>query len=114
MPLPDNWNEIRWKIYDAAMYRCEHCGMEFVWGTTRAKHVRNAVGNPIILTVHHIDGNQANNDPNNLVALCQICHLHVQALWKPGWTLPLRWDGVPKWILNRKLPYKYLPRLPGF
>jgi HNH endonuclease len=30
--------------------------------------------NPLAIDVHHIDGNPANNDPSNLIALCPTCH----------------------------------------
>ncbi len=32
-----------------------------------------------VLTVHHLDGDKANDYWWNLVALCQVCHLQVQA-----------------------------------
>lgn len=32
-----------------------------------------------VLTVHHLDGNKANVRWWNLVALCQVCHLIIQA-----------------------------------
>lgn len=31
------------------------------------------------LTVHHLDGNKENNRWWNLLALCQVCHLQIQA-----------------------------------
>jgi hypothetical protein len=31
----------------------------------------------IVLTVHHIDSNKYNNDPANLLACCQKCHLRL-------------------------------------
>lgn len=31
----------------------------------------------IVLTVHHIDRDKKNDDPLNLLALCQKCHLRV-------------------------------------
>jgi len=39
------------------------------------------------LTVHHRDGDPGHNDPANLVALCQRCHLaaHSQTRQRPGW-----------------------------
>ena len=33
----------------------------------------------IVLTVAHLDHNPANNDPSNLAALCQRCHLRHDA-----------------------------------
>ena len=32
-----------------------------------------------VLTVHHLDGHKANNAWWNLLALCQVCHLQIQA-----------------------------------
>lgn len=61
---PDNWKEIALEVKKRAGFRCEICGAESSFGH--------------ILTVHHKDGNPANNDPENLIALCQRCHLSVQ------------------------------------
>lgn len=36
-----------------------------------------------ILTVHHMDGNKANDEWWNLLPLCQVCHLHIQAKVDP-------------------------------
>lgn len=36
-----------------------------------------------ILTVHHFDGNKANNAWWNLLALCQRCHLQIQSRVNP-------------------------------
>jgi hypothetical protein len=59
-------------------------------------------------TVHHIDMNKANCTPENLVFLCQSCHLRLHAHdWKPPKPLPAYYGGVaPKWITARKLPYQ--------
>lgn len=37
-----------------------------------------------ILTVHHFDGDKANDQWWNLMALCQVCHLQVQAKVDPN------------------------------
>lgn len=99
---PDNWDEIRTATYQRAGYKCEHCGEQFTH-TRKAVHDRNKNGDPIILTVHHLDGDTTNNDWTNLLSACQRCHLHIQARWKPGWSLP--WPEPPKWLTDRKLPY---------
>lgn len=63
---PPHWKLItKWVIYSRGS-RCEECG------------VRNGE-NGKILTVHHIDYNPANNGLDNLMVLCQGCHLRLQA-----------------------------------
>jgi len=64
---PDNWKEIARKVKERAGWRCENCGKYH-----NPKERRT-------LTVHHIDRNPSNNEPWNLVALCQRCHLHIQS-----------------------------------
>jgi hypothetical protein len=36
-----------------------------------------------ILTVHHFDGNKANDQWWNLLPLCQVCHLQIQGKVDP-------------------------------
>lgn len=115
---PPEWvsGAIQRAIYERAGWRCEHCGMAFVPGTTLAETARNRNGRPVILTCHHLDGNPANSyDWRNLLACCQICHLHIQAKWKPGGVLPLAWGNQPPdWLVARGLPYQRHPQLPLF
>lgn len=100
---PPAWNLgiIQADIYKRAGWRCEHCGMQFPVGSTKAIEARRRDGQPMVLTVHHLDGVPSNCDYTNLVALCQRCHLHVQAVWKPGEPLPATWDSVPEWMTKR-------------
>lgn len=44
-------------------YKCELCGLSSIWNNK-----------PLILQIHHKDGNHYNNDPNNLQYLCPNCH----------------------------------------
>lgn len=63
---PGNWPTIAILVKRAANWKCVRCG-----------HPHNpTIGRT--LTVHHLDMNPANNRWWNLVALCQVCHLHVQ------------------------------------
>jgi len=52
---------------DAAGWRCERC-----------QHP-NDLASGHVLTVHHLDGNKYNCADWNLAALCQRCHLTIQA-----------------------------------
>lgn len=48
----------------------------------RCGHIHE-VATGYVLTVHHFDGNKANNQWWNLMALCQRCHLKVQGRVNP-------------------------------
>lgn len=87
---PQNWEAIAQVVKDAAGWRCEHCGHP---------HEPEA---GYTLTVHHLDGNKSNCTPCNLVALCQRCHLRIQATYLPG----QRWlwcEEAPAWAWARGL-----------
>lgn len=70
---PD-WNNISRQIREQAGWRCE--------GTPRFPDCRALAGDKhpdtgstVVLTVAHMDHDKTNNDPANLRALCQRCHL---------------------------------------
>jgi 5-methylcytosine-specific restriction endonuclease McrA len=67
MSYPRDWSEIAWRIKETAGWRCERC-----------QHVHDLASGHV-LTVHHLDGNKANCAEWNLAALCQRCHLKIQA-----------------------------------
>lgn len=54
---------------EAAGNKCVRCGSPSVPGK--------------ILTTHHFDGDKSNDRWRNLLALCQVCHLQVQAKVDP-------------------------------
>lgn len=85
---PEHWDVIAWWIKEEAGWACEHCGHDH---DPDAGHC---------LTVHHLDGDKTNCAWPNLVALCQKCHLHIQARWRPGqpWLF-----GRPFWAFERGL-----------
>lgn len=64
---PKNWDEIAAQCKEAAGWKCVRCG-----------HAHDPV-NGYTLTVHHLDMNPANCAWWNLAALCQRCHLVIQA-----------------------------------
>ena len=65
----DDGKEKRQLAREAAGNRCIRCNSPSVTGH--------------ILTTHHFDGNKANDQWWNLMALCQVCHLQVQAKVDP-------------------------------
>lgn len=66
------------------------------WACVRCHHPHD-VGAGRMLTVHHFDGDKANNARWNLMALCQACHLSVQARVNPH--TPLLFDCVSIWAM---------------
>lgn len=80
---PPDWPEIAIRIKAAAGWKCERC---------RRRH------NPAkgyTLTVHHLDLDKSNCADWNLAALCQRCHLIVQARLVLG---QLYFWAAPKWL----------------
>lgn len=75
---PENWNEIAQRVKDEANWHCIRCG--------RFHHPPTGY----TLTVHHLDLNPSNCKWWNLAALCQRCHLQIQAkvIMERTWLLP--------------------------
>lgn len=61
------WKWIRRQILSQADNRCEFCGVN--------NHTPLSSGWKVVLTIAHLDHDTGNNDPANLKALCQKCHL---------------------------------------
>lgn len=90
---PINWPAIAKAVKDAANWRCIRClhPHEGAWKQSQKQkgQVQPAQcdlacrhdddGKQRVLTVHHLDLNKANVAWWNLAALCQACHLSVQA-----------------------------------
>lgn len=94
---PPNWSEISLKVRSESGDRCEACRVcnratgyrygplkEFrsLSSTERSLALRTLRDfwpelrfTKIVLTVHHLDGDPTNCDRDNLIALCQRCHL---------------------------------------
>ena len=89
---PLNWGEIAEAVKAVAGWRCEACGYPHDVETWH------------VLTVHHLNGDKADCRYTNLVALCQRCHLHVQALYLVG-QLWLPDTEPPYWVKARGLTY---------
>lgn len=70
---PQNWTEIATRVKDDAGWTCRTCGRICRRpGEKFDTHRRT-------LTVHHIDGDPANSNPENLIAVCAPCHLQLDA-----------------------------------
>lgn len=97
-PYPPDWPEIAKRIKDAAGWKCERCG-----------HPHD-VPNHYVLTVHHLVPNKSLCEDWNLCALCQRCHLHIQAkvdmfqgyyLPHSEWFIP-HLEGFREWMKRRE------------
>lgn len=66
-----NWIEIAKRVKDDAGWRCVRCDHPHDVKAGRC------------LTVHHFTGDKSCNEPWNLMALCQACHLSVQSRVNP-------------------------------
>ena len=64
---PPNWKALAKRVKDDAHWRCERCRR---WHQPSTHYV---------LTVHHLVPIKALCELWNLTALCQRCHLHIQA-----------------------------------
>ena len=69
---PVDWQVIAHNIKTESGWCCEQCG-----------HSHDPK-NGYCLTVHHLDGHKPNVLYTNLVALCQRCHLRIQAKYYPA------------------------------
>lgn len=93
------WEQTAAAVKEAAGNRCVRCGhpngdrmvTQVEWfageGDDRRRDIRPCTdecshpkdGKLRVLTVHHLDGHKANDAWWNLLALCQVCHLQIQA-----------------------------------
>ena len=94
---PSDWVERSTRVRQAAGWRCIRCGHpagdtrlrrdEGAWCVALVECDANCAhpddGKMRVLTVHHLDGDKSNVQWWNLLALCQVCHLVVQAKVMP-------------------------------
>jgi 5-methylcytosine-specific restriction endonuclease McrA len=98
---PDNWKEISRRVKEAAEWKCVRCG-----------HPHDPASGHT-LTTHHLDLDPGNNAWWNTLALCQRCHLSIQArvvLHRPyvmaphtPWFRPYVAGYYAKWYLGLDL-----------
>lgn len=92
---PENWKWLSRQIISDARNKCELCyapnGVYVLRGRSKLEQLpwypdhseyskEGFWRTKIILTVHHIDGDKHNSTKQNLIALCQRCHLRLDLL----------------------------------
>lgn len=95
---PKDWKELALKCKQKANWCCERCGYP------------NDKPSGHVLTVHHLDFNRSNRNEWDHAALCQRCHLHVQAHYQLSqawlmdfsepWMKPHQ-DGFYAWLAQK-------------
>ena len=113
MNYPPEWESgaIQARIRERAGYACEICGLPFDPATNMALRALDEDGRALVGHVHHLDHNPPNCADDNLIFLCQRCHIRLHGQrWKPGDEMPIGWGNEPPpWVLRRGLPYKPNP-----
>lgn len=72
---PPNWREISSRIrFERADGACEFCKIAY------HGEPHPVTGSTVVLTVAHLDHDEANCADENLAAMCQRCHLTYDAL----------------------------------
>ena len=70
LPYPEDWTDtLRESIRKRDDYTCQECGI----------HQDELTGRIKKLSVHHIDYDKNNLNPDNLISLCYVCHLKTNS-----------------------------------
>lgn len=85
---PDNWEAIALQIKQAAHWQCQECGRrckrpdedwaEFISSGSIYANPEARLGQ-YVLTVAHLNHQPADCSPDNLKALCTVCHLRYDS-----------------------------------
>jgi 5-methylcytosine-specific restriction endonuclease McrA len=70
-----DWQQISLAIREREGWKCKWCQVE----NGSARIGRKGRTYRVVLTVAHLDHDTSNNDPINLAALCQPCHLRYDS-----------------------------------
>jgi len=76
---PANWDAIALAVKESAGWICQPCGKRCYWPGERIDDKR------YVLTVAHINHDEMDCRPENLVATCSVCHLqydNVRRMWQ--------------------------------
>ncbi len=71
---PTDWKEIALSIKEREGWHCCRCG---VLGLRPGERLFSSKDRAYLIQVHHWDCDPTNNQEENLVALCTVCHLSM-------------------------------------
>lgn len=103
---PDNWPKISLSIKQREGWHCYRCGVR---GLRPGEKLFSAKDRAFLIQVHHWDGDPGNNSPDNLVALCTVCHLHMHRQRHGSIAIG---QGVLPFNVERRFPGRSAPRIP--
>lgn len=86
---PPNWDEIAYEVKDAAGWKCEPCGRQCYLPGEKVTDTRN------VATCAHINHDESDCRPENLVCACSVCHLRYDNERR-------RWQKLAKKRIQRK------------
>jgi len=102
---PTNWREISLSVRARAGWRCEWCPAE-----NGKPHP--VTGSIVVLTTAHLDHTPENVADENLVSLCQRCHLAYDAAQHAATAARTRREQMQTLELFDKDPYADTPNRP--
>lgn len=79
---PTNWVEIALERKNAAQWRCKHCRATFPHPDQITQKLTRSERSKIALACHHANFTPEDNRPENLIVLCNPCHLALHARCK--------------------------------
>jgi predicted HNH restriction endonuclease len=72
---PKNWKQIADLIKQQSGYCCQKCQLQCLTPGQSYHHLSRKIRSRYTIQVHHRDRQPANNQPDNLIAVCSGCHL---------------------------------------
>lgn len=70
-----DWKHIANKIKQQSGYCCQKCQLQCLAPGQSYQHLSRKIRSRYTIQVHHRDRQPANNQPENLIAVCSGCHL---------------------------------------
>ncbi|MGI0483497.1 HNH endonuclease [Geminocystis sp. CENA526] len=72
---PDNWDKIARERKEAVGWKCQKCGIQCLKPEDDRSKLTISDIKKITLAVHHANYKPEDNRPENLIPLCNPCHL---------------------------------------